>query len=197
MKNIKLQIALLIGGILLFSGCQRDDICPEATQTTPMLIIRFYDFEDQDEERAPNNLTIIDTERDSIYAYRVNLDSIAIPLKTFENQTEFAFIRNAPELNQDGEELDPDEGEDEDETPGEEDPDEDDGGSPLTPQTDIINFSYVPDEVYVNRACAFRVEFLDLKYAYNEGENGGWMQNIVIEQLDVTDENEKHISIYY
>lgn len=182
MKNIKFQIVVFLAGIFLFGGCQRDDICPNTTQTTPMLIIRFYDFEEPDRERAPNNLTITDTERDSIYAYRINLDSIAIPLKTFENQTEFAFTRNAPELNQDGEEQDPD---------------EDDDGSPLVPQTDTINFSYVADEVYVNRACAFRVEFLDLKYTYNEGENGGWMQNIVIDQTDVTDENERHISIYY
>lgn len=165
---------LLFFGILMFSGCQRDDICPATTDTTPLLIISFYDFAEPDRPRSPNNLTITDTGRDSILFYRISADSIGIPLKTDQDLTEYTFTRNAPDLNEENDE------------PG-----------PLVPETDTLTFSYGRDEIYVNRACAFKVNFIDLKTTLREGEDGGWIQNIVIEQTEVEDETQRHISIFY
>lgn len=172
--NYKKYFLLLFSGILIISGCQRDDICPESTETTPLLIISFFDFAEPDRPRSPNNLTITHTERDSILYYRISADSIALPLKTTRDLTQYAFTRNAPDLNA---------GDDE---PG-----------PLVPETDTITFSYARDEIYVNRACAFKVNYIDLKTTLEEGENGGWIENIVIEQTEVEDETQRHISIFY
>lgn len=165
---------LLFFGILVISGCQRDDICTEATETTPLLIISFFDFAEPDRPRSPNNLTITDTERDSILLYRIGLDSIAVPLKTDQDLTEYAFTINAPEID-----------------------DDDDDPGPLIPETDTLTFSYARDEIYVNRACAFKVNFLDLKTTLEAGENGGWIENVIIEQTEVEDETQRHISIFY
>ncbi len=45
MKKI---IAMLLL-ITTFYSCERDDICPESTPTTPHLVISFFDVDDQDE----------------------------------------------------------------------------------------------------------------------------------------------------
>lgn len=166
---------------LFLSGCQRDDLCPETTQTTPMLIIRFFDSNEPDQSRSPTNLTIRDTQRDSILYYRVQLDSIALPLKTDTNTTEFSFTINAPEVEEE-EEQDPDDGT---------------GSNVLKANTDILSFSYSREEEYVNRACAFKVNYLDLRLSLDPGEDGNWMGTYIVEQIEVQDETQRHISIFY
>ena len=49
MKSIRLLLFVLIG--LSHFGCERDDICPENTPTTPRLIIDLYDFVIQEEQK--------------------------------------------------------------------------------------------------------------------------------------------------
>ena len=49
----KTKLALLFLTTLLI-GCEKDDICPEDTSTTPRLIIRFYDIEDTDDDDNDN-----------------------------------------------------------------------------------------------------------------------------------------------
>ena len=56
---------LLILALLVSLGCQRDDICAESIETTPLLIIRFYDIEEPDELKAPQNLSIRSVDSDS------------------------------------------------------------------------------------------------------------------------------------
>ena len=178
MNKIFLKIILVSFGIFLFSGCQRDDLCPASTDTTPLLIIKFFDIEEPEETRSPTNLRVWDQERDSILLNRVNIDSIAIPLKTFEDNTEYAFTINAREID-----------EDEDE----------DGDDPniLIPNTDILRFTYGREQVYVNRACAYKVIYSDLRLNIDSGDDEAWIQNYTIEQTEVEDETNRHISIFY
>ena len=35
---------ILIVSIIFLTSCEKDDICPESTQTTPRLVITFYDI---------------------------------------------------------------------------------------------------------------------------------------------------------
>ena len=37
---------------LLFISCEKDDVCPATTQTTPRVIIEFYDIAAPDEIKA-------------------------------------------------------------------------------------------------------------------------------------------------
>src|SRR6056297_1184608 len=87
------NLFFISGLLLLFQGCQRDDICPEATQTTPLLVLRFYDAEERDSPARPTNLSIRSTVNDSIKTLyqRINQDSIGIPLRTDQNSTIYTF----------------------------------------------------------------------------------------------------------
>ena len=49
-KKISVLIFLIA---VLFLGCERDDICAEATATTPHLIMRFYDVNNPEETNNP------------------------------------------------------------------------------------------------------------------------------------------------
>lgn len=83
------RILLGLTGILLF-GCQKDDICPEGTETTPLLVIEFYDVQDPSRLKAVQNLVVQATGED-IYLGPETTNRIEIPLKTAENVTEYQF----------------------------------------------------------------------------------------------------------
>lgn len=175
MNTKYLKNLFLIGGLLmLFSSCQRDDICAEATQTTPMMVMRFYDASDRDEPARPTNLSIRSIVNDSVKTLyrRINQDSIVIPLRTNQNATTYSFTI-----------FDSDDEEEEDDE--------------FTPNTDTLTFTYGTEEVYINRACAYKVIYNSLKLTIEGGEEGQWIDSYIIEEPNIEDETQAHISIFY
>ncbi len=174
---------LLLLSLLTNLGCQRDDICPETTDTTPLLIIRFYDSEEPEELRPPQNLGIIESgneeyvfirnasNRDQIITYeRFTGDSLAIPLRTDRDITSFEFTINNTESGEENETLD----------------------------RDVITFSYGRNEEYINRACAFKVNYVGLKADVQDGDDGTrWIQDIQVNQANIEDQNQAHVSIFF
>ena len=84
----------LAGFIFLALGCQRDDICPEGTETTPLLVIEFYDPLDPTRLKAVQNLTVRATGKEEIFLGPVTVNTVSIPLRTNENFTEYTFTAN-------------------------------------------------------------------------------------------------------
>jgi len=92
---LKKSVFILIGIILLTTNCTRDDICTEETPKTPLLIIKFYDKDNVQFTKAVENLAVFaDTISVSLFPVSTT-DSIAIPLKTNENWTDYLFLKNA------------------------------------------------------------------------------------------------------
>ena len=87
----------------IFSGCQKDDICPPGTETTSLVIIEFFDSEDPSRLKAVQNLVVRATGREDNFLGPVTTNSIRIPLRTDENFTEFSFIADSggPDENED------------------------------------------------------------------------------------------------
>ncbi|MAM19295.1 MAG: DUF6452 family protein [Bacteroidota bacterium] len=183
----KYSFGFLIVGLLVLLGCQRDDLCPGSTNTTPLLIIRFYDFEAPDEPTPPQNLSIaeipetetdslswatyVDDEGNTVTLRRRSQDSIAIPLRTDQNLTRFYFIL---------------------------DTEIDENGVVTSGNADTLTFSYDLQEEYLNRACSFRRKFINLKVNRTAEEDGqNWIREINIEENNVEDENQAHVSIYF
>ncbi|MDT0676314.1 DUF6452 family protein [Autumnicola musiva] len=168
----KFLLGLLLA-ITAFSGCQKDDICPASTQTTSLLIIRFYDIEDRETPQPPLNLRISAVGDTAIYTNDLfNADSIAVPLRTDADITAYEFTFNYAE---------------------EEDPE-----SPVEQNnTDTISFSYIREQEYLNRACSFKIDYSGLKVEVEPGEDEAWIEDFQIEQEEVIDETEAHLSLYY
>lgn len=173
MKHFSKKILVALAALLFLQGCQRDDLCPAATQTTSLLVIRFYDVNDRETTQAPTNLSVKAVDKEEAFLTRINKDSIAIPLKTDANQTKYEFILNAPTTGQPT------------------------GDQSIQTNTDTISFNYGREQEYLNRACSFKVNYVDLKVSINEGEDGGWIKDFVIQKNNVEDETSAHIDIYY
>ncbi|MBT8316195.1 MAG: hypothetical protein HKP59_01060 [Lutibacter sp.] len=88
MKKNLILMALLFLAIL---SCEKDDICIE--DTTPNLVLRFYDNENQTEVKQITDLTVWAINYDSIYVNE-SLDSIAAPLDLNQNATTYILVNN-------------------------------------------------------------------------------------------------------
>lgn len=98
MKNLKI-LFFTIGLCLLISGCQRDDICPEGTPITPLLIIEFYDTEDPTRLLSVPNLLVQAIGEDTLLEPE-SVNRIAIPLRTDQSTTDYLFVRNSGTANE-------------------------------------------------------------------------------------------------
>jgi hypothetical protein len=151
---------------LLFVSCERDDICPASTQTTPKVVIEFYDVNNPSDTRNIRNLTVREIGRDTAILFSSG-SAITIPLKTNAIETRYVFTLNALAES---------------------------GGL-----VDTLRFSYATEEVYVSRACGFKVNFVDFR-ARQENTftaNQSWIRNIQVLENTVEDEIEPHLFIFY
>jgi hypothetical protein len=110
MKKYIITSLLLIFAVS-FWNCEKDDICAETTPTTPKVIIEFYDFNTQTLKNVTNlrieengtdvgvvfNESLEDT---NPAKFLTNENKISIPLKTFEDSSQFEFILNYEDTSQ-------------------------------------------------------------------------------------------------
>lgn len=95
MNNNKTSFILFLAliSIVIFSACERDDICID--ETTPHLIILFNDATNTSEKKSVNLTVEIEVSGTlTPIMNEVTTDSIAIPLRVDTNLTKFKFIKN-------------------------------------------------------------------------------------------------------
>lgn len=160
---------LLISAFLLLmtQACQKDDICSAATQTTPMLLISFFDAEDPNTPKPASNLLVREIFYDTVIYNRQNTAEIRVPLRVDLGTTEYEFILNAPAE-----------------------------GVLDNSNSDILSFTYDPEEIYVSRACSFKVNFKNLTAGVSP-DNDAWIRSITIVEENVENETSAHIHIFH
>jgi len=164
-----LLLLITIITVCFSSSCERDDICAENTPTTPLLIIKFIDFETGTESKVPVELEIKAVDIETPFDLGTLTDSIAIPLKTNEAITNYEFTLNSIVEND------------------------------MTPKnTDVISFQYTLEEEYVNSACGFKVNYNGFTASPPEaGDDGSWIRNITVQREDIIDEISAHVFIFH
>ena len=184
MKKI-IAILLLITA---FYSCERDDICPESTPTTPHLVIKFYNIDEQSEIKAISNLRIQAIVDEGLEEYQAaeTIDSmITIPLRMIDDDndpdngitTKFVLHKNYFYNDND--------------TP-DDDTDDFEEGNP-----DIIAITYFTEEVYVSRACGYKTIFQDVK-VISETDEDLWIGLILFDNpLTVDNETDTHVQIFH
>lgn len=163
MKKTLLFLSAILVIVALFNSCERDDICAEATPTTPKLIIEFFDAQNRGNSRNVNSLSIREIENDTDTLYN-STSTIGVPLKTNAIETTYVFNINS---------------------------EAESGGL-----TDTLTFSYANEELYVSRACGFKVNFIDLR-AQLQNSNSNWIDEIQVVNNTIENEAETHLFIYY
>lgn len=163
------KILALVLLTLLTTNCERDDICPETTATTPKLIIRFYDITDQTETLRVLGLQVQGVDNEEIYQSAFSTDSLPIPLKTNDIITSYKLHKEYAE----------------------------DGNGNISGNEDIINIEYSPEEVYVSRACGYKTIFNNVELTVVEDDDN-WIKLIQIEDpLTVDNETAAHVKIFH
>ncbi|GGD92777.1 DUF6452 family protein [Planktosalinus lacus] len=89
------KLFLLISLFTVLQGCTRDDICPDDTSKTPLLIIKFFNAENPEAPKEVQAFTVIRPEDEFSLFAPVTIDSISIPLLTNTDLTDYYFISNA------------------------------------------------------------------------------------------------------
>tara|TARA_R110002072_G_scaffold292634_5_gene461562 strand:+ start:2544 stop:3035 length:492 start_codon:yes stop_codon:yes gene_type:complete len=92
---MKKVVFLLLGILSLILACTRDDICTPETSKTPLLIIKFFNAENPEAPKSVNALTVFRPQDEFSLFAPVTADSIALPLDTSADFTEYFFVSNA------------------------------------------------------------------------------------------------------
>ena len=151
----------------LLIGCTRDDICPEDTAATPLLVITFNDRTDPTSEKNVTDLQIETNAEEPVLVFSASegTSTVSIPLDTNNDTSSFRFITNAG--------------------------DEDDEN------VDIVNFSYQRTTSYVNRACSFKTIYSNLVVIRENQGADNWIFNIILNNTTVEDETETHLTLLH
>lgn len=161
-----LLLLLIIAGTW---SCERDDICADATPTTPHLIIRFYDITAPEEFKQVRQLTVRGFDENGIELLDIvtstDTDSIVLPLR-FEGENISTISRFILEKDSDF---------------------ADDADDTTDPNIDIIRLNYVPQFVYVSRACGYKSIFNNLSITV-EPDADNWILSSQI--INTTVDNE-------
>ena len=177
MKKI---LALLLLVVLSLSSCEKDDICAE--ETTPRLVLEFYDISNPSTLRNVVNLKVkADGAADYIVfntslantnpiRYLFNGNKLKLPIDITQDTTKYSLILSS---------------------------------TSTTPNEDFLQFNYSRQNVFVSRACGYKTIF-----ELNAFPNGViktdaitpdtfWIKGINILTTTITTENETHIKIYF
>ncbi|MGB3776029.1 MAG: DUF6452 family protein [Leeuwenhoekiella sp.] len=164
---VKRYILCCLLFLLALSACERDDICAESTPTTPLLVIAFFD-ENNRTQSKPINLEV--SAVGGMDTIKIENDTIiSIPLRTDATNTSFIFYKNRN-------------------IPGAvEDPD----------NRDRVTFNYNINEIYIDRACGFKVNYDALTAQAIGGSDDRWISDISINNSTIINDSTYQVSIIH
>ena len=177
MKRI---LALLLITIC-FSGCEKDDICTD--ETTPRLIIEFYDISNPANLKNVLNLKVKGEGATDFIVFNESLpidnpnrylfsgNKLELPLKINDSITKYSLVLNST--------------------------------STANANEDFLQFNYTPQNIFVSRACGFKTIF-----TINPAPDGViktdptiadnfWILDYSILTTNIITENETHIKILF
>ena len=168
MKILKIFFFVIII-ITAFFACEKDEICLE--ETTPRLIIRFYNIDEPDELKKVSKLAARVEGIEDFYsdgAISLATDSIVIPIRAEQDFTKIELVLNGSDL----------------------DPEND--------NSDFINLTYNREDKFVSRSCGYKALFYDVKTSF-EVDDDNWVKSIktVETPQNITNEYEAHVKIYH
>lgn len=167
---------LLLVTVSYFCSCERDDICPEETPTTPSLVIGFFEFTNQSQAKSVFNLKVIAEGMEQPVLFgtagteTTNANRIEIPLRTNEDTTTYRFIYNSTSA----------------------------PGAPLN--EDILTFNYTRNEFYISRACGYSTHFYlndTDDVVLSPGTDPAWILGSNVEKTNIEDESEVHVKLFF
>ena len=172
---MRLLFSLIL--ILLVFSCESDDICAESTNSTPRLIITFYDMENIETRKDVENLAIYAIKDGQLIAVNeingITTDSINIPLRNDQSVSNFKFYKDFSLVE-----------------------------SVPNGTEDHLYVDYVISEIFISKACGFVNNYNILNFLpYDPFENpslpANWISGYTIENNLIENENQSHVKIFH
>lgn len=179
MKKISLLFILLItiGSVI---SCERDDICPESTPTTPKLMVNFYDRVDTETIKFVPQIRVQGVNNNAVLeGYNaVNIQKLELPLRTDTTATQYR-LRKDYSNNNNG-------------TPDDPSDDFPNGNE------DIITIKYTLENVFVSRACGYKTVFKNVSLTI-EHDFDNWIasRQSLTDNQSVEDETTAHFYLFF
>jgi len=161
------KIILLFIFTTITMGCGKDDICPEETLTTPKLVIVFKSDINQTISKTVTNLTVTTIIDNETVNIIKSVTTDSITI-TMNTAMDFTLFQLIKNNTNENE-----------------------------GNTDNLTFSYERENVYLNRACAFKAIYHNLVSELEVVENENWIKNITVNEFTVEDETKTHVTIYH
>jgi hypothetical protein len=159
----KYLFVLLI--VSFFASCEKDDICID--ETTPHLVIRFYDKTSTSTVKAVTNLKVeVENSNDEFVQIgnTASLDSIVLPLNVDFDLTKIRLTKNFSETS--------------------------------AGIVNAFTLNYNREEVFVSRSCGYKTIYRNVNKS-DENLSSDWIQNINLLFPDIDNENQAHITIFH
>ncbi len=181
----KIFCLLLIAAFTL-PGCEKDDLCDANTNTTPRVVIEFYDTANRATLKTVSNLKVIAEGMPEAVVfnpagigegrYVTTASNIKLPLNTGIDTVKYLLTINSGNEN------------------------------PAFVNTDTLQFNYSRHNVFISRACGYSTFFqlsngggLD-PFILNDNSPDGpdaWIKDVDVQTYSLISENETHIKIYF
>ncbi|WP_224489970.1 DUF6452 family protein [Robertkochia flava] len=166
------SILLLIGAVI--SACEKDDICPPESATTPYLKIGFFDVQDQDTPKEVPRLRVVGQGQNitvGTFSDRTSRTEIELPLKNYESSTSFFLVRDSA----------------------------DDSEGVETGNVDLLEINYQTSEYFVSRGCGYAVNYT--LNQVNPNPDGSdptpWIVALDVVESAVEPQDTLHVKIYH
>jgi len=161
---------LLLLFAISFSGCEKDDICVD--ETTPRLILEFYDDSNPSNLKNVTNLKVTGFGMTDALKTFSGVSTVELPLNNTVDITKYRLVLNSTST------------------------------IPGVPNEDLIEFNYTRENEYVSRACGYRTIYkLNTGNGFvptdTETPDLPWILNYSIQTSNIETENEVHIKIYF
>ncbi|MFB9057544.1 DUF6452 family protein [Mariniflexile ostreae] len=177
-KFVYFLTAIMAVGTLI--SCERDDICPSSTSTTPRLLLKAYDATIQENRKNIFGLLVIGVDNDVVLeGYEIaTIEDINLPLRTDTTTTQYRLIKDTT-INNNG-------------TP------DDSSDDYLEGNEDIITINYTTEQIYVSRACGYKTIFKNVSLTIeDDGDNWILSRQATTDNQSVEDEAAAHYNIYH
>lgn len=180
MKKVILLVVVLLA--VFFAGCEKDDICDANTETTPRLVLTFYDINNPSVLKMVTQLKVMGEGMTNgiIFSpsaigdakYLTSGSTISIPLKVDQDITTYHLTFNSGNTN------------------------------PALVFTDKIQINYTRTNVFVSRACGYKTIFAlkpisPIVHTALPTTTDKWIQYISVEKTKIENENETHLKIFF
>ncbi len=168
---MRYTVFLLLPLLMVFSGCEKDDICSDTTSTTPRLVIEFYDVTNLTQTKNVSNLVLKTNGVSETILFNA-VSKIYVPFDTTTDTVQFQLIQNGGDTDTTNDNID----------------------------SITMNYTRTTQYVsracgyklnfVLNPTNGF--SFTDAT-----PNDGMWIQTMGISQSTITNENEVHVKLYY